>query len=74
MLPSHLNELIKGKRIFTVEIAMALEKKLGIPYDSWMRLQYGYEHDLLVIAQREIEHQQQTRRQSTPLRHVAAVL
>ena len=74
MLPSHLNELIKGKRSFTVEIAMALEKELGIPYDSWMRLQYGYEHDLLVIAQREVEHQQRTRRESTPLRRAAAVL
>ena len=74
ILPSHLNELIKGKRSFTVEISMALEKELGIPYDFWMRLQYGYEHDLLVIAQREIEHQQQTRRESTVLRRVSAVL
>ena len=65
ILPSHLNELIKGKRS---------EKELGIPYDSWMRLQYGYEHDLLVIAQREVEHQQQTRRESTLLRRTAAVL
>ena len=74
ILPSHLNELIKGKRSFTVAIATALEKELGIPYDSWMRLQYGYEHDLLVIAQREVEHQQQTRRESDILRRVAAVL
>ena len=48
--PSHLNELIKGKRSFTTAVAMALEKELGIPYDFWMRLQYGYEHDCLVIA------------------------
>ena len=74
ILPSHLNELIKGKRSFTVAIATALEKELGIPYDSWMRLQYGYEHDLLVIAQREVEHQQQTRRETDILRRVAAVL
>ena len=74
ILPSHLNELIKGKRSFTVEFAMALEKELGIPYDFWMRRQYGYEHDLLVIAQREVEHQQQTRRESTLLRRPAAVL
>ena len=60
---SHLNELIKGKRSFTVEFSMALEKELGIPYDSWMRLQYSYEHDLIVIAQREVEHQQNTRRE-----------
>ena len=73
MSPSHLNELIKGKRSFTVDIAMALERELGISYDSWMRLQYGYEHDLLVIAQREVEHQQQTRRESDILRRVAVV-
>ena len=30
--PSHLNELIKGKRSFTTAVAMALEKELGIPY------------------------------------------
>ncbi len=73
MLPNHFNELIKGKRSFTEEIATALEKELGIPCDFWMRLQYGYEHDVLVIAQREIEHQQQTRREGTPLCPVAAV-
>lgn len=72
--PSHLNELIKGKRSFTVEISMALEKELGIPYDSWMRLQYSYEHDLLVIAQREVEQQQRTRREDVFSRRVAAVL
>ena len=74
MRPSHLNELIKGKRSFTVALAMALEKELGIPYDFWMRRQYNYEHDLLVIAQREVEHQQQTRRESDAPRRVAAVL
>ena len=52
---------------------MALEKELGIPYDSWMRLQYSYEHDCLVLAQREVEHQQQTRREGENLRRVAAV-
>ena len=67
ILPSHLNELIKGKRSFTVEVSMAIEKALGIPYDFWMRRQYHYEHDLIVIAQREVEKQQDSRR-------VAAVL
>ena len=74
ILPSHLNELIKGKRSFTVSIAMALENELGIPYDFWMRLQYGYEHDCLVIAQREVERQQASRRESSKLPTVAAVL
>lgn len=71
--PSHLNELIKGKRSFTVALAMALEKELGIPYDSWMQMQYSYEHDCLVIAQREVEVQQRTRREGV-LPRVAAVL
>ena len=74
ILPSHLNELIKGKRSFTVEVSMAIEKALGIPYDSWMRLQYGYEHDLIVIAQREVEKQQNSRREAILPRRVAAVL
>ena len=74
LLPSHLNELIKGKRSFTVPIAMALEKELGIPYDFWMRRQYHYEHDLLVIAQREVEKQQNSRRESIFPRRVAAAI
>ncbi|MBP5535633.1 MAG: HigA family addiction module antidote protein [Bacteroidales bacterium] len=74
ILPSHMNELIKGKRSFTVPIAMALEKELGIPYDFWMRRQFHYEHDCLVIAQREVERQQNSRRESLFTRRVAAVL
>lgn len=72
--PSHLNELIKGKRSFTVAFAMILEKELGISYDSWMRMQYGYEHDCLVLAQREVERQQNSRRDGLLTRRVAAVL
>lgn len=72
--PSHLNELIKGKRSFTVPIAMALEKELGIPYDFWMRRQIHYEHDCLVLAQREVERQQASRREGFDIRKVAAVL
>lgn len=74
ILPSHLNELIKGKRSFTVEVSMAIEKALGIPYDFWMRRQYHYEHDLIVIAQREVEKQQDSRRVAILPRKVAAVL
>ena len=66
-------KLIKGKRSFTVALAMALEKELGIPYDSWMQMQYSYEHDCLVIAQREVEEQQRTRREDM-CTLVAAVL
>ena len=55
--PSHLNELIKGKKSFTVPFAMALEEALGFPYSYWMHLQFKYEHDCIVRAQREAERQ-----------------
>ena len=56
------------------ERSVALEKELGIPYDFWMRLQYGYEHDCLVIARREVEEQQRTRREPSLLNKVASIL
>ena len=39
---SLLNELINGKRDFTIEYAMMLEAALGIDADFWMRMQIGY--------------------------------
>lgn len=72
--PSHLNEIIKGKRSFTTAVAMAVEQELGIPYDFWMRLQYGYEHDCLVIAQREAERQQSLGHDFHKINKVAAIL
>ncbi|MDY6326151.1 MAG: hypothetical protein SPL47_02415 [Bacteroidales bacterium] len=47
---------------------------MGIPFDFWMRLQYGYEHDYLVIAQREVEEQQRTRREPPLLNKVESIL
>lgn len=40
-----LNNIIKGRRKFTVGFALALEKFIGIPADFWMRLQIKYEID-----------------------------
>lgn len=37
--PSFLNEIIKGKRPVTADIAILLEKALGISADYWMRFQ-----------------------------------
>lgn len=39
---SLLNELINGKRDFTIEYAMMIEAALGIDADFWMRMQMGY--------------------------------
>lgn len=39
---SLLNELINGKRDFTIEYAMILEAALGIDADFWMNLQAAY--------------------------------
>jgi addiction module HigA family antidote len=41
--PSHLNELIKGKRHVSALIALKLEKHLGIDASFWMRLQVDYD-------------------------------
>ncbi len=54
MQKTMLNEIIKGKRAITAEIALILEKSLGIKADSWMRHQAGYELDCLRIQQRNI--------------------
>ena len=36
------NELISGKRDFTIEYTMMIEAALGIDADFWMRMQLGY--------------------------------
>lgn len=45
MQPTMLNEIIKGKRAVTAEIALILEKALDIPADFWMNFQTHYELD-----------------------------
>ena len=54
-----LNEIIKGKRAVTAEIALILEKGLGIKADSWMRHQAGFELDSVRIQERNIRKTQQ---------------
>ncbi len=39
---SILNELINGKRDFTIEYAMLIEAALGIDADIWVNLQANY--------------------------------
>lgn len=59
MYPTMLNELIKGKRAITAEIALLLEKALGISAEYWMRYQAGYELDCARIKERNIRKNQQ---------------
>jgi len=55
VLPSFLNEIIKGKRPVTADIAILLEKILEIPADYWMKFQSQYEIDLARIKEKNIE-------------------
>ena len=50
--PSHLDELIKGKRDINEDIAKQLELQLGIPYRIWMNLQNSYISDLQEIKKK----------------------
>lgn len=45
MRPSHLSELLNGKRSMTIAIADKIEKALGIDSQSWMNLQTQYNYD-----------------------------
>lgn len=56
--PSHLNELIQGKRDISNAIASKLESSLGIPATSWLNLQYMYEYQNKAIAQRSAKEQE----------------
>ncbi|MCH5235340.1 MAG: HigA family addiction module antidote protein [Muribaculaceae bacterium] len=43
---SLLNELINGKRNFTIEYAMMIEAALGIDADFWVRMQANYDRKM----------------------------
>ncbi|MGQ1890685.1 HigA family addiction module antitoxin [Thermophagus sp. OGC60D27] len=53
--PSFLNEIIKGKRPVTADMAILLEKALGISADYWMKFQAQYEIDKARVKQKNIE-------------------
>ena len=46
MCPSHLSELIRGKRGFTPKTAERIAAVLGIPDADWVALQKQYEADM----------------------------
>ena len=52
-MPSVLSETINGKRSVSLNVAVALEKALGIPADIWMNLQTQYDLDTAKIAERD---------------------
>jgi addiction module HigA family antidote len=47
MYPSHMSDILKGKRNITEEIALKLENILGISAEFWMRLQVEYNISVL---------------------------
>lgn len=51
---SFLNEIIKGKRPVTADIAILLENILEIPADYWMKFQSQYEIDKARIKEKNI--------------------
>lgn len=48
---SVLNEIIKGKRNINADYAVAIERVLGIPADSLMRIQSQYDIDLVRLRE-----------------------
>ena len=52
---SYINEIIKGKRSITAEIAVLLEKVFKIPAIHWMSYQSQYDIDLQRIKERNIK-------------------
>lgn len=51
---SFLNEIIRGKRPLTADVAVLLEKVLGIPADYWMKFQSQYEIDKARIKEKTV--------------------
>lgn len=50
---SVISETISGKRSVSMNMAVALEKALGIPAEMWMNLQTQYNLDTASIAERD---------------------
>ena len=55
--PSVLSETINGKRSLWLNVAVALEKALGIPADIWMNMQTQYNLDTAQISERDNQHE-----------------
>ena len=55
--PSILSETINGKRSVSLNMAVALERALGVPADIWMNMQNLYDLDSSKIANRNTQSQ-----------------
>ena len=64
---SLLNELINGKRNFTIEYAMMIEAALGIDADFWIRMQANYDSKMAKLNKKFMDH-------ISHIRRIAAVL
>ena len=53
MQPSHLSEIIRGKRCITEMIANKLERVFHIPASYWMRIQLDYDYGTKIQNQNE---------------------
>jgi antitoxin HigA-1 len=47
MYPSHMSDILKGKRNMSEDIALKIENVLGISAEFWMRLQVEYNISVL---------------------------
>lgn len=54
VLPTFLNEILKGKRAITADFAILLEKSLGISADYWMKFQSQYDIDKARLKEKNI--------------------
>ena len=63
---SVLSETINGKRSVSLNVAVALEKALGISADIWMNMQTQYDLDTANIAERD--NQRETVSVTIPIR------
>jgi antitoxin HigA-1 len=52
MQPSHLSDLLKGKRHVSAKLALKLEQHLQINAAYWLRLQIAYD---LFMAKKELQ-------------------
>ena len=63
MQPTHLSELINGRRAISEAVAEKLEDALGIPSLNWMNLQNQYNYDMK--HQQKKESKEQTTKNET---------
>ncbi len=54
VLPTFLNEILKGERAVTPDFAILLEKSLGISSDYWMKFQNQYDIDIARLKEKNV--------------------